>query len=222
MACVYEPSVSGVLPREKLILRGAQSLSDLDLFRLILGSGCKKAPLETLAQRACEVFDRWGYEPSESAFRGVPGLGPAKVAQLSAVFELIRRVSRPAHLKITGPQDLVPRLRHWADRPQEVFLAVTLNGAHELLNIHPVTLGLLNRTLIHPREVFAPAITDRAASLILSHTHPSGSLEPSKEDRDATSRLAQAGKLLGIEVLDHLILTTSGYYSFRENGELSL
>jgi DNA repair protein RadC len=101
-------------------------------------------------------------------------------------------------------------------------LTVTLNGAQEVLNIRPVTVGLLNRTLIHPREVFAQALQERAASLILAHTHPSGSLEPSREDREATTRLCQAGKLLGVEVLDHIILTNTDYYSFRENGEVFL
>lgn len=99
---------------------------------------------------------------------------------------------------------------------------MTLNGAQEILDIRPITVGLLNRTLIHPREVFAEALRERAASIVLAHTHPSGSLEPSREDREATTRLSQAGKLLGVEVLDHLILTTTDYYSFRENGEIFL
>jgi DNA repair protein RadC len=103
-----------------------------------------------------------------------------------------------------------------------VFLSVLLNGAQEVLAIRPVTVGLLNRTLVHPREVFAPALELRAASVVLAHTHPSGSLEPSREDREATRRLAQAGKLLGVEVLDHLIVAQGGYYSFKENGEAFL
>jgi DNA repair protein RadC len=222
MNLAYQPSAGALRPREKLNARGPQGLSDLELFHLILGSGCRQAPLEALALRCRDLLDRWGPAVGPEALEGIAGLGPAKTAQIAAAFELVRRLGRPTHLRVTGPADLVPRLVHWTDRPQEVFLTVTLNGAQEVLGIRPVTLGLLNRTLIHPREVFAPALEARAASLVLAHTHPSGALEPSREDREATVRLAQAGKLLGIEVLDHLILTPTGYFSFREQGELFL
>lgn len=219
MNLTYVSGPSALRPREKLTSAGAAALSDGELLQLLLGSGCRQAPLPLLAQRCLAVLDRWGTDVPSDAFVGIPGLGRAKAAQLAAAFELVRRLGRPAHLKVTGPQDLVPRLLHWTDRPQEVFLTVTLNGAQEVLAIRPVTVGLLNRTLIHPREVFAPALEARAASVVLSHTHPSGSLEPSREDREATVRLARAGQLLGVEVLDHLIVSPSGYYSFRENGE---
>lgn len=220
MNSTYHGTPGLLRPREKLATRGAQGLSDLDLLQLLLGTGCRQVPLEALALRCRDALDRWGPGLSPEALEGIPGLGPAKAAQLLAAFELVRRLGRPTRLRITGPADLVPRLLHWTDRPQEVFLTVTLNGAQEVIGTRPVTVGLLNRTLIHPREVFAPALEDRAASVVLAHTHPSGALEPSREDREATSRLAQAGKLLGIEVLDHLILAPGGFYSFRENGEL--
>jgi DNA repair protein RadC len=223
MNTVPYQSVPGLLrPREKLLARGPLGLSDLELLQLLLGSGCRQVPLENLARRCREVLDRHGPGLPPDAFEGIPGLGPAKAGQLLAAFELARRLGRPRHLKVSGPADLIPRLVHWTDRPQEVFLTVTLNGAQEVLGIRPVTVGLLNRTLIHPREVFAPALEDRAVSVILAHTHPSGVLQPSREDREATTRLAQAGRLLGIEVLDHLILSEAGYYSFKENGEIWL
>lgn len=222
MNLIYLPTPGLLRPREKLAARGPQGLSDLDLFQLILGSGCRQVPLETLALRCREALDRHGSALAPDALEGIAGLGPAKAAQVTAALELARRIGRPAHLRITGPADLVPRLLHWADRPQEIFLTVTLNGAQEVLGVRPVTVGLLNRTLIHPREVFAPALEDRAASIVLSHTHPSGALDPSREDREATHRLSQAGKLLGVEVLDHIILSPSGYYSFKENGEVFL
>lgn len=218
----YRPEPGLLRPREKLAARGPQGLSDLDLLQLLLGSGCRKVPLEVLALRCRDLLDQHGPGLGAVSLAGVPGLGPAKAGQLTAALELARRMGRPAHHRVTGPGDLVPRLLHWTDRPQEVFLTVTLNGAQEVLAERPVTVGLLNRTLIHPREVFAPALEDRAASIILAHTHPSGTLDPSREDREATTRLVQAGKLLGVEVLDHLILAPGGYYSFRENGEVFL
>jgi len=218
----YRPSPSQLRPREKLRARGPQGLSDLDLIQLLLGSGCRQVPLEALALRCRDLLDHHGPGMEAAVLAGIPGLGPAKAGQIVAALELARRLGRPPHLRISGPTDLVPRLLHWADRPQEVFLTVTLNGAQEVLGIRPTTIGLLNRTLIHPREVFAPALEDRAASIILAHTHPSGALDPSREDREATARLSQAGKLLGVEVLDHLILAPTGYYSFRENGEVFL
>jgi DNA repair protein RadC len=175
-----------------------------------------------LAARCRDAIDRLGQGLGQEALNGIPGLGPAKQAQLTAAFELARRFGRPKHLKISVPGDLAPRLFHWADRPQEVFLAALLNGAQEVIAVTPITVGLLNKTLVHPREVFAPAIEVRAAAVILAHTHPSGSLEPSREDREATRRLIQAGKLLGVEVLDHLIVTQTGYYSFKEHGEVFL
>lgn len=105
-------------------------------------------------------------------------------------------------------------------KDQEHFVVLTLNGAHKVINSHTVSIGTLNRTLIHPREVFKPAIKDNSASIIIAHNHPSGSLEPSKEDLSVTKRLVNAGELMGIKVLDHLIVSELGYYSFIENNQI--
>jgi DNA repair protein RadC len=121
--------------------------------------------------------------------------------------------------KVTGPGDLMPHLARYATKRQEHFVTVLLDGASQIIRIKLVTIGLLNRTLAHSREIFRPAILESAASIILVHNHPSGSLEPSREDRELTSRTCEAGKLLGIEVLDHLIISQKGFYSFKEAGE---
>ena len=133
----------------------------------------------------------------------------------------LRERTEPA-LKVSGPSDLMPVLARYASKRQEHFVAVLLDGAQQVIRIKVVTIGLLNRTLAHSREVFRPALLESAASLILVHNHPSGLMEPSREDREMTSRMAQAGKLLGIEVLDHLIISTKGYYSFKESGDMPL
>lgn len=125
-------------------------------------------------------------------------------------------------IRVSCPADLFPALKRFATKKAEHFLVVTLDGAQTIIRVHIVTIGLLNRTLIHPREIFVRAIRDHAASLILVHNHPSGSLEPSREDREATQRLVNAGSLLGIEVLDHLIIGRTGFHSFRESGEMPL
>ncbi|MEL3907091.1 MAG: JAB domain-containing protein, partial [Treponema sp.] len=120
---------------------------------------------------------------------------------------------------IQNPADIVPFLRHYAVRKQEQFICVSLNGAHEITAIRVVSVGTLTQTLVHPREVFADPLADRAAAVIFAHNHPSGCLEPSHEDTALTQRLVQAGKLLGINVLDHIILAPNGtYLSFREEG----
>ena len=108
------------------------------------------------------------------------------------------------------------------NKKQEYFIVITLDGAHNLIQKRVVFIGTLNRTLIHPREIFADALTDRAADIVLIHNHPSGSLEPSREDLDITRQLEDAGKILGINILDHIIISKSGYYSFQENKRLNL
>jgi len=116
--------------------------------------------------------------------------------------------------------DVVPIIARYAKRRQEYFIVITLNGAHDVMRVHVVTIGILNRTMVHPREVFVHAIRERAAAVIMAHNHPSGALEPSREDRDLTKRMTDAGELLGIQVLDHVIISKNGYYSFLEKGDL--
>ena len=134
--------------------------------------------------------------------------------------ELARRYIAPAKVRIAFPVDVLPLISHFADRKQEYFLAVSLNGAHEVIATRVVSIGLVNRTVVHPREVYADPITDRAAAIVVAHNHPSGCVDPSREDRDVTRRLVSAGQTLGIQLLDHVIFSTAGYYSFLEKGEL--
>ena len=120
--------------------------------------------------------------------------------------------------RIATPADAWQLVRHFADRKQERFLCCTLNGAHDVLAVRIITLGLANRTIVHPREVFAEAVADRACAILVAHNHPSGRLDPSQEDRDITQRIREAGELLGIPLLDHLIFSQDGYASMMELG----
>lgn len=135
-------------------------------------------------------------------------------AELAACAHEVKATSAPA--------DAAALFVKWARKPVEYFLVATLDGAHQLIKIHEITKGLLNRTLIHPREVFREAILDRASAIIVCHNHPSGRLEKSEEDAEITRRLKSAGEVLGIPVLDHLIISKKGFFSFAEPTSLLL
>ncbi len=205
------------LPREKLAEKGSTALSDQELMAVMLGSGCAGMPVAELAGYGLDTIEKI---QKNQPIPVVKGLGKAKISLLLAAHEFFRRRYAPAHWKILGPKDVYPLLIHYADRAQENFIAITLNGAHEVIRIRPISVGLVNRTIVHPREVFSIAISDMAASLLVAHNHPSGNLTPSREDREVTSRLLDAGRLLGIPLLDHVVFSNEGYFSFQESGDL--
>lgn len=122
--------------------------------------------------------------------------------------------------KITAPSDILSAVWKYAEKNQEHFLVASLNGAHEVIETRVSSIGILNRTLVHPREIFRQAIIDNASAIIIIHNHPSGNLEPSQEDIEITKRIKDAGFIVGIEVLDHIIISKCGYYSFLEEGKL--
>lgn len=137
----------------------------------------------------------------------IAGVGLAKATLIMAALEFARRRIRPEGLKISFPSDLIPLIKHYADRKQEHFICVSINGANEVIASRVVPVGLVNKTQVHPREVFADPITDRASGIIVAHNHPSGSLNPSKEDVAITKQLKSAGETLGIRLLDHTLLS---------------
>jgi DNA repair protein RadC len=207
-------------PRERILSRGVETLSDRDLLAVVLGSGSATCDVFTLAGRVLAVLDRDNFESDPAELMRIAGMGPAKATLLAAAMELGRRVVAPRNYRIRRPGDAVPLLQHYADRPQEHFLTVTLNGAHEVTAIRVVSVGLVNRTLVHPREVFADAVTDRATAIICAHNHPSGNVTPSADDRLVTQSLQQAGEILGVRLIDHIIFSARGFYSFLDHGEL--
>jgi DNA repair protein RadC len=207
-------------PREKLQQKGAEALSDLELMAILLGSGTKKHDVLTVADRILKVLDSGNDNPSLSELQKIEGVGLAKATLIVAALEFARRRIRPEGLKISFPPDVLPLIRHYAERKQEHFLCISLNGANEVVNTRVVSVGLVNKTQVHPREVFADPITDRASAIIVAHNHPSGGLTPSKEDIEITKQLKAAGETLGIRVLDHIIFNHKGYYSFLEDGKM--
>ena len=214
----YRADGMSATPREKLAESGAGALSDCELLAVILGHGIRGRDVRALARDALAIIERGGNDIL--AIRALPGFGAAKAAALAAALELGRRIYVPADRKILTPRDVVPLIAHFADRQQERFICLSLNGAHEVMAVRVVSVGTVNRAIVHPREIFADPITDRASAIVVAHNHPSGNLEPSIEDRDITTRLQKAGDTLGIELLDHLIFGLKGYYSFLEHGGL--
>lgn len=207
-------------PREKLQRKGAQALSDLELLAVLVGSGSRGLDVMTMAKRLLQVLDGSGGNPGVDDLCKVDGVGLAKSALILAALEFARRRIRPRGEKVTLPTDVYPLIRHMADRRQEHFFCISLNGANEVIAIRTVSVGLVNRALVHPREVFADPITDRAAAIIVAHNHPSGNLTPSQDDLVITRQLKEAGMTLGVKLLDHLIFDHRGYLSLLEKGHL--
>jgi DNA repair protein RadC len=207
-------------PREKLEQKGPESLSDLELMAILLGSGIKGHDVMTVADRILKALDASKGNASVAELKQIEGVGLAKATLIAAALEFARRRIRPEGLKISFPADVLPLIRHYADRKQEHFICVSINGANEVITTRVVSVGLVNKTQVHPREVFADPITDRASAIIVAHNHPIGDLIPSKEDIEITKQLKSAGEVLGIKVLDHMIFNDKGYYSLLEKGEI--
>ena len=207
-------------PREKLQAKGAGALSDTELVAILLGSGTKGHDVMTVAGRIVKLVDTCHGKPYLADLERLDGVGPAKATLVAAALEFARRRIQPEGIKIRNPIDALPLIRHYGDRKQEHFLCISLNGANEVISTRVVSIGLVDKTHVHPREVFADPIIDRASAVILAHNHPSGSLQPSEADLLITRQLKEAGETLGIMVLDHVIFNHKGHYSFLENSYL--
>jgi DNA repair protein RadC len=206
-------------PREKMIAKGPEAMTDIELVALILGSGNKDVGVLDLSKRVISIYDEHSM-PTVQDLTTIDGVGPAKACQLAAALEFSRRRLVKKSLVIRNAKDLYPLVAHISTKKQEHFLCLSLTGANEVIATRTITIGLLNSSQIHPREVFADAISDRAASVIFVHNHPSGVRDPSKDDILVTDRLCKAGEILGINVLDHVIIAGHDLFSFREQGML--
>lgn len=212
-------------PREKLFAAGPRKLSHGELLALVLGNGTRSEPVHRIANR---LLQRHGLrrlaELDPEAWRGEIGLGPASAARLCSAFELGRRMyaagrkaQRPA---IHGPVQAFRLVRHLGRSRREQLIGLYLDAQNGLLSRETISVGSLNTTRSHPREILYPAVRHLALGFILAHNHPSGSPEPSGEDIEFTRAVRRAGELMGIELYDHLIVARDGYTSFRERGLL--
>ena len=211
-------------PRERLALHGAAALSSRELMAVVLGTGSARSSALDLAEDLLKDGVRALAARSLPELQRRHGLGPAKAGRILASLELGARLStegRGDALELRSPEDaarhLLPR---YSARPVETFGLLALDVRRRLQREVVVSVGCLTSSLVHPREVFAEAVASRAAGLILFHNHPSGDPEPSAEDVGLTRRLAQAGQLMGIEVLDHLVLGAGRFVSLKQRGVL--
>jgi len=212
-------------PRERLVKFGEQALSVQELLQLILGRGVAGESVAITAQKLLSHFGSLQKlsEASIEELSSIKGIGLAKAAQIKAVFEISRRLSTqtPSYKskELTDPEKVYRLIKSkLKDYHKEHFYIIALNSRNH--SIAEVSVGSLNASIVHPREAFAEAIKNKAASVIFAHNHPSGDPEPSEDDLEITKRLVEAGKVLDIEVLDHIIITKQIFLSMKEKGIL--
>ena len=205
-------------PREKLKEKGPAALTDEELVAAILGMGTAGVDVRTISRQVTALIREHKDLLSLDHLLQVPGMGLAKAAQILSAFELARRHLIKETVKITVAQDVLPIVADIAGKQQEYFICISLNGANELIEKRIITIGLLDSSPVHPREVFSDAIADRAAAVIFVHNHPCGDPNPSEADRRTHEQLTEAARILGLRVLDHVIVTKKGYFSFQEAG----
>jgi len=210
-------------PREKLLLRGQQNITDAELLAILLRTGTRGVSVVEMAQKLISKYANLAQLALQSPelLQNNLGIGKDKAATLVAAFEISRRVESQSkwfsNKSITNPSEVakmfIPILR---DEVKERFIVVSMNAANRIIRYNIISTGNLTSSIVHPREVFKVAIENNSANIILIHNHPSGNCEPSNEDIKTTKKLVEAGKLLDIEVFDHIIIADNNYLSFVE------
>ena len=206
-------------PREKLIKKGPKALKKEELLAIILRTGLKG---KNAIQVANDILIKYGNKKfllaSYQELRNIKGVGPTKAAQILAAIELGSRLFKEKpeqEIYIHSPEDTIKIISGLKNNKKENFVALYLDARNKLIYQETISIGSLNASIVHPREVFEPAIQYLAAQIILAHNHPSGDPEPSTEDLAITKRLVESGKILGIEITDHIILAKNGFISFK-------
>lgn len=201
-----------------MLEKGATGLNDEELLAICLGSGLPGTNAIELAQNLLKEHELKAMVslPLEDllAFKGI---GQSKALILKAIYELAERimVKLPHHVVVKNPEDIMHLTHHIADKKQEFLVGIYLDARYRVITQETLSIGTVNSSFIHPREVFAPAITHRAAGVVLVHNHPSGDVSPSVADLDSTDRMVEAGKLLGMPLLDHIIIANQDWFSFK-------
>ena len=203
---------------EKIMQYGVRGLGDRELIEGLINPYLSaRMDSRKLATIILEAMDR-NSAPSIEELKAIHGVSEELASGILIALELGRRKGEKRKRIISCPAEIFAEIRHYADEEQEHLIVMALNGCHEVIFIKRVSSGLVNRTIVHPRETFADAIKERATAIVIAHNHPSGNIEPSSDDKDVTRRIQKAGEILGIRLLDHIIITSNAYYSFLEHG----
>jgi DNA repair protein RadC len=212
-------------PRERLIKCGAGALSDSELLAIILRTGTKQENVINLSQRILSQYNLKQLSQANLAqLMNIHGIKESKAAQIAACFEIARRLEsfkEDAKLIINSPEDvyrrIYPRMR---EQKKEMFIEICLDTKNQIIKEDIISIGSLNANVVHPREVFRTALAESAAHIIVAHNHPSGDPSPSKEDIEITKKLVGTGKIMGIDVLDHVIIGDGRHFSMKEAGHI--
>ncbi len=205
-------------PREKLEKYGPERLSNSELLAILLGTGSKGINVVELSSKILKKFSGDGLSKANvKELKNTFGLGSAKACEIVACFELGRRLlQNKQSVLLLSPKDVWDELKYLRDHKKEHFVIFFLDARNQEIKREVISIGSLNANLVHPREVFEPAVRHLAAQIVLAHNHPSGDPEPSEDDLMITKRLVEAGKIMGIEVIDHIIIAKNGFTSFKE------
>ncbi len=206
--------------RELTLKHGIEYPSDVELVMMILGSGIKGIPVEKLSEQVVKILAKTNRESIVTNLLQIKGMGTGKALAVASAIELGRRRNNHKNALIKTPKDVIPFIQNYSMQNQEHFLCITLNGGHEILQIRVVSVGTINQTIVHPREIFSEALIQNAAAIIVAHNHPSGNCQPSDQDIKTTQTLLQCSDFLGINLLDHIIFSRTSYYSFIEHNML--
>lgn len=211
-------------PRERMLHYGAENLSNAELLAILLRTGSTNESVVQLANKILAELETLQnlYDVTIEELTRIKGIGPAKAIQIKAAIEIGRRILKQSpqeRTTIHSPKDaadyLMEDMRYLK---QEYFIALLLNTKNQIIAKEEISVGTLNSSVIHPREVFKPAIKKSVSAIIIAHNHPSGDPSPSREDIEVTKRLVKAGEILGIDILDHVIIGDLKYVSLKEKG----
>jgi DNA repair protein RadC len=204
-------------PREKLRRKGAAALSDFELLEVVLGNGTPGADVGQIARQIQKLLQKGIQAVNYESLVGLRGVGTARAGKILAALELAKRHLVKDVTPLRSMNDIVAHLDDIRNKQQEYLVALSLDGGQRLIAQRIITIGTLDTVLAHPREVFADALMDRAASVVVAHNHPSGETQPSQHDVTLTQQLVASGQVLGVTVRDHIILTKTDYFSFRQH-----
>ncbi|WP_298646479.1 DNA repair protein RadC [uncultured Proteiniphilum sp.] len=208
-------------PREKLKRKGVHALSNQELLMIILGRGISGIDVRSLANTILKEVEKDPENVNIERLESIKGIGLAKASQILASFEFAKRYLIKEGIRIQRAEDVLKLVEDIRNKKQEYFITFTLNGASNLIERRTVFIGTVTESIIHPREIFADAITDRASGIIFVHNHPMDNPQPSNVDITITKRLCEVAKLLGIEVIDHIIISKDDFFSFQSEGLLN-